>query len=92
VGEGDPRRSEFFCRGGGVILHHSLLDAIRARLTHQAPAQEPRERVTVVIDPDCDDVWGVRLDGKAQHVFAGRNHADRYAAGLRLELDKEAGK
>jgi len=50
----------------------------------------PEERVQIIPDPDTNDCYDVRLDGKYLQVFAGIEHAERYAAGVRAELAKEA--
>jgi hypothetical protein len=60
-------------------------------LAQFAPEPKPPEwRVQIIPDPDTNDCYDVRLDGKYLQVFAGREHAERYAAGVRAELAKEA--
>jgi hypothetical protein len=64
-----------------------MWEQIRARLS--AP-QKPVERVTIQSVP-CDIAksgtrYNVLLDGELQEYFYLDTHAERYAAGLRLEL------
>jgi hypothetical protein len=53
-----------------------------------AQADKPRTRVEIVKDEDTNDCYDVYLDGRRQHTFCGMEHAERYAAGLRAELEK----
>jgi hypothetical protein len=52
-----------------------------------AQADKPRTRVEIVKDEDTNDCYDVYLDGRMQHTFCGMEHAERYAAGLRAELE-----
>jgi hypothetical protein len=52
-----------------------------------AQADKPRTRVEIVKDEDTNDCYDVYLDGRMQHTFCGKEHAERYAAGLRAEIN-----
>jgi hypothetical protein len=59
----------------------SLLQSVRRRLLAPAPAMD---RVTVEKD---GSIWNIKLDGESECRSTHKRDAERYAAGLRLELD-----
>lgn len=67
----------------GMIEPNELANKVRARLT-----TKPVERVTV--EHTKEGGWCVRKDGLDLATFIWSEDAERYAAGLRAELAKEA--
>jgi len=92
-----PGLTEWQCNTLRMIaahIHQRTADRVDAEfldnLARRPAAQAPVERVTIQSVP-CDIAksgtrYNVLLDGELQEYFYLDTHAERYAAGLRLEL------
>jgi hypothetical protein len=70
-----------------LVKAGALIAAEVDRLQRLAQDDKPHTRVEIVKDEDTNDCYDVYLDGRRQHTFCGMEHAKRYAAGLRAEIN-----
>jgi hypothetical protein len=63
-----------------------FVEYLRTEFAQADKPRTPAERVTIA--QDHLGVWCVFLDGTCENIFCTRKGAERYAAGLRAELEK----